>query len=75
MRGGLPGSAISELIASPLLCLSALATGLSAATNLSRGAVVGALAMTASPSSLAKSSCLLERQSELRQFEIASIRH
>ena len=75
MRGGLLGSAISELVVSPLLRLSVLATELSVAVDLSRKAVVSALAMTVSPSSSEKSSCLLERWSELRRFEIASIRH
>ena len=74
-RGGLPGSAISELIASPLLRLSALAAGLSVAMDLSCEVAVGVLAMTVVLSSSEKSSCLLERRSELQQFEIASIRH
>ena len=75
MRGGLPGSAISELIASPLLQLFALAMRLSAAMDLSREVAAGALATTVSLSSPKKSSCLLEWRLEFWWFEIASIRH
>jgi hypothetical protein len=74
-RGRLPGSAISELIMSPLLRLSTLAMGLSVATDLSCEITVDVLVMTVLPSSLEKSSCLLEQWSELQWFEIASIRH
>jgi hypothetical protein len=54
---------------------SVLATGLSVVVDFSCKAAVSALAMTVSPSSSEKSSCLLERWSEFWRFEIASIRH